>query len=305
MRIGVIGLGAIGGTVAVRLIARGVPLELAGGRHFVQLEKSGAFGGAKVHETLPNDDLYKLILLCTRTSQTTEALTPALPLLAPDGAVVCVQNGLPEERAAQMVGRERVLGAVIGWSASMASPGLYKLTGGGKFIVGGDSRRRHEAVEVLRQAFPARETANLQGARWSKLAINCAMSTIGAVSGLSLGEWAARADARELAIRIVREVVGEGTKRGIRFEAISGLRPDWLARAPSLIAHGAIRLAALRRPAQRTGMIELLRSGRSAGVEDLNALVPGPLNARFVQMVHEIERGAREISPENLGELSK
>jgi hypothetical protein len=51
-------------------------------------------------------------------------------------------------------------------------------------------------------------------------------------------------------------------------------------------------------------MIELLQSGRSAGVEDLNALVPGPINAGLVRMIHEIERGERRISPDNLAELA-
>jgi hypothetical protein len=90
----------------------------------------------------------------------------------------------------------------------------------------------------------------------------------------------------------------------VRFEAVSGLRPDWLVKAPRWVADAAVELSALRRPEQRTGMIELLQSGRHAGVEDLNALVPGPLNQRLVRMVHEIERGERRMGPENLAELS-
>ena len=48
----------------------------------------------------------------------------------------------------------------------------------------------------------------------------------------------------------------------------------------------------------------LLRQGRPAGVEDLNALVDGPLNRKLVDQVHEIERGERPISPQNLDELA-
>src|SRR5262249_45170541 len=128
MRIGVIGLGAIGGVVAGRLGVR----EAAGR-----------------NQRLP-EGTYDLILLCTRTVDLEAALAPAAPLLAPDGAVVCLQNGLPEERAARIVGRERVLGAVIGWSASRGG----EITGAGKFTLGGWSPRLREAAEVLRRVFP-------------------------------------------------------------------------------------------------------------------------------------------------------
>lgn len=312
MRIGVIGLGAIGGVVAARLAQRWDwthdRLWLAAGRRAEILrERRLTIAGEptvrpRIFETLPSAS-YDFVLLCTRTSDTEAALAPALPFLAADGAVVCLQNGLPEARAMKLAGRERVLGAVIGWSATMRAPGEYAMTGSGKFILGGPGKHRREAAQILRCVVPVRETDNLEGARFSKLAINCAMSTLGAVSGLSLGEWTARKEARELALRIVREVVEEGVSRGVRFEAVSGLRPDWLVRAPHWVADAAIELSALRRPEQRTGMIELLRSGRHAGIEDLNGLIPRPLNQRLVEMVQQIERGERAIGPDNLVEL--
>jgi len=313
MRIGVIGLGAIGGLVAARLSERWDwthdRLWLAAGRRAEILRERGlSIDGSsplrpRIFETLPSGS-YDFILLCTRTSDTESALAPALPFLAADGAVVCLQNGLPEARAMRLAGKERVLGAVIGWSATVRAPGEYAVTGGGKFILGGPGKRRREAARILGCVFPVRETDNLEGARFSKLAINCAMSTLGAVSGLSLGEWTSRKDARELALRIVREVVEEGALRGVRFEAVSGLRPDWLVRAPRWVADAAIELSALRRPEQRTGMIELLERGRHAGIEDLNGLIPRPLNQRLVAMVRQIERGERRIGPHNLEELS-
>ena len=313
MRIGVIGLGAIGGVVAARIAFDGSAVSLAAGRHAARLSERGIRlnGGpwmrTKVFETLPPDS-YNLILLCTRTVDTGAALTPALPFLAADGIVVCVQNGLPEEKVARLIGEQRTMGAVVGWSASMNEPGDYVITGGGKFTLGGlssgDLYKLREVEQILRNVCPVKVTRNLAGARWSKLAINCAMSTIGAVSGLSLGQWTARADARRLALRVVREVVDEASRRGVRMEAISGVRPDWLVRAPRIAGEGAIRLLALARPRQRSGMIVRLQEGRSAGVEDLNALVDGPLNRRFVQMVREIESGARRMTPANLEELS-
>ncbi|MGZ6124597.1 MAG: ketopantoate reductase family protein [Myxococcales bacterium] len=301
MRIGVIGLGAIGGVTAQRLLDAGLDVSLAAGRHAEVIARK--FPKARVGATLPQDE-YGLILLSVRSTEIERALTPAAPLLKSDGAVVCLQNGFPEERVARIVGPQRVLGAVIGWSATMTEPGEYVLTGGGSFILGGDSPRLEHARLVLAHAFPVSVTGNLQGARWSKLAMNCAMSTLGAVSGLSLGELAASREIRSLALRVIREVVEAAEARHVRMEPVAGIRPDLLVKVPALLGHLAIWFAARMRPAQRSGLIARLRQGRPAGVEDLNALIDAPLNRKLVEQVHEIERGVRQISPRNLVELS-
>src|SRR5512140_1102491 len=301
MRIGLIGLGAIGGVTAQRLLAAGCDVSLAAGRHLAVMREK--FPEAQIGETLPPGP-YDVILVCVRTADTERALAPAAPLLKPDGAVVCLQNGLPEERAAKIVGPHRVLGAVIGWSATMTAPGEYLITGNGSFTLGGASPRLEHARLVLSQAFPVSLTSNLAGARWSKLAISCAMSTLGAVSGLSLGELASRGHVRELALRIMGEVVEAAHARHVVLEPVAGVSPDRLVTLPRPLAHAFVWLAARRRPKQKSGMIALLQSGRPAGVEDLNALIDGPLNRKLVDQVHEIELGTRKMTPKNFDELS-
>jgi 2-dehydropantoate 2-reductase len=302
MHVGVIGLGAIGGVTAQRLLGAGLDVSLAAGRHADELAPK--FPQARIGETLPRPEPYGLILLCVRSPEIETAMRPHVPLLKDDGAVVCLQNGFPEERVAKLVGPQRVLGAVIGWSATMTEPGEYVVTGSGKFTLGGDSPRLEHARLVLQHAFPVKITNNLQGARWSKLAFNCAMSTLGAVSGLSLGELAARREVRALALRIIEEVVHVAHAKGVRMEPVSGISPDALVKLPAAVAHATIWIAAQLRPAQKSGMIARLQQHRPSGIEDLNALIEGPLNRALVRMVQEIEHGQRPISPANLAELS-
>src|SRR5207245_6965517 len=163
MRIGVIGLVAIGGVTAQRLLDAGFEVSLGAGRLVEEI--AAKFPRARVGKSLPDGE-YGLILLCVRTADTERALAPAAPLLKPDGAVVCLQNGLPEERAARIVGAQRVLGAVIGWSATMTEPGEYVITGGGKFILGGEAARVEHARLVLAPPFPARVKLHPRGAGW-------------------------------------------------------------------------------------------------------------------------------------------
>ena len=132
MHIGVIGLGAIGGITAQRLLSAGLDVDLAAGRHAKAIALK--FPQACVGETLPDREGYGLILLSVRSTEIERALAPAVPKLKPDGAVVCLQNGFPEERVARLVGSSRVLGAVIGpllMGAGFDATGSYQLALGG------------------------------------------------------------------------------------------------------------------------------------------------------------------------------
>ncbi|MEO6574905.1 MAG: 2-dehydropantoate 2-reductase, partial [Polyangiaceae bacterium] len=74
---------------------------------------------------------FDWIILATQPTQVEDAARGILPFLAADGAVVCLQNGLCEERLAPIVGKDRVVGAVVSWGAAMTEPGLYDRTSSG------------------------------------------------------------------------------------------------------------------------------------------------------------------------------
>jgi 2-dehydropantoate 2-reductase len=142
--------------------------------------------------------------------------------------------------------------------------------------------------------------------------MNCALSTLGAVSGLDFGGLAANRGARELAVVAVREAVQVARSKKVRLERVAGLDPSWVIGGGPL-AHLIIRLAARVRPRQRSGMLVRLLEGRPAGqVDDLNgavvragleAGVATPLNARLVELVHAIERGEERLGPHHLAAL--
>lgn len=343
MNIGIVGLGAIGGPIAARLLrtpAPGETLALAAGseknaaalRHSgLHVEGSaGPFDVAApplVGPSLPAlDRPYDLILLCTRTDALEPAVEAVAPLLASDAALVCVQNGLPEARAAAIVGPERTLGTVIGWSSSADGAGRFRITSEGRFTLGAFSAaaegKLDAARRVLERAAPVKVTRNLPGARWSKLAINCAMSTIGTVAGLSLGEMAAQGSARLLAMRIVGEVVELARAHGVRLERVSGLDPSWIGEVPGggalalalrPMRHALIWAAAQPHRRQRSGMLAHLEAERPAGqIDDLNGAVAraaravgrrAPVNERLTALVHAIERGEERIGPHQIARM--
>jgi hypothetical protein len=87
--------------------------------------------------------------------------------------------------AGDIVGHDRVIGAVVTWGASQEAPGVYAQTSPGGFILGRANGQIDAKVEqvaaLLRPVGEARPTDNIIGARWSKLAIN---ASIGRPSGV-------------------------------------------------------------------------------------------------------------------------
>ena len=69
----------------------------------------------------------------------------------------------------------------------MVEPGVYDRTSAGGFAIGRLDGATDPSLEeigrVLEAVGPVTQTQNLRGARWSKLAINCAISTLGTIGG--------------------------------------------------------------------------------------------------------------------------
>src|SRR5215475_9120442 len=128
-----------------------------------------------------------------------------------DAQVIVLQNGLCEERIAAVVGERRVIGAIVAWGASMPQPGRYERTAAGGFQVGrlsgaldDDLRRVGGLLEAIG---PVTLTQNLRGARWSKLALNCAVSALGTIAGERLGPVVRVRRYRRLALEAMTECV--------------------------------------------------------------------------------------------------
>jgi 2-dehydropantoate 2-reductase len=271
---------------------------------------------------------FDAVILATQPPQVEEAARSALPHLADDGLMVVLQNGLCEERVARIAGAERTLGAVVGWGATMPEPGRYERTAAGGFTLGRldgrDDPRQRAVGAALECIGPVTYTANLAGARWSKLAINCTVSTLGTLGGDRLGVLMRSITVRRLALRIMTEVVRVAAMEAVRLEKVSGtLDLDWMALtdaelrsagSASLVAKHAMLLAVgARFRRMRSSMLSAIERGRPPAVDFLNGEVvdrgvrhgvPTPVNARAREMVHEIARGARRSSMETLRALA-
>ncbi len=328
----VVGAGGIGGVVAAHLTEQGHDVttlttnaaicDAINSHGFrVRGEASpGTVRGTAVREVARGSKPFDFVLLATQPPQVEDAARSAVANLAEDGAMVCFQNGLCEDRIAKIVGETRVIGAIVAWGASMVEPGVYDRTSSGGFSIGRLDRSEDDGLRALGRALecigPIQLTTNLLGARWSKLAINCAISSLGTVGGDRLGVLMRHRFVRRLALEIMTEATNVAKASSIQLEKVSGtLDLDWIslteddkksAGSPTLVAKHALLLAVGARYRRlRSSMLSAIERGRLPSVEFLNGEIVSrglplgistPMNLAIREEVLSIARGHAKSS---------
>ena len=330
----VMGCGGVGGIVAAHLAEGGHDVVAVttnraiadkAAAHGLRIRGEGALRSvrARVVREVPAGS-FDYVLLATQPTDVEAAARAAAPALAEGGRMVCLQNGLCEERVAKIAGFERTLGGVVAWGGAMPEPGLYDRTAKGGFtlgrIDGAEDARLPELARALERIGKTEVTSNLRGKRWSKLAINCAISSLGTLSGVRLGALLRHRFARRLALEIMSEVVSVAKREGVQLEKVSGtLDLDWIAltaderageRSPGLVAkHAMLFGVGLRYRRMRSSMLAAIERKRPPAVDFLNGEVvergrahgvPIGVNARVRDEVWRLAKGETSPSLANL-----
>ena len=336
-RILVVGIGGIGGTVAAHLANLGADVTaLCRNSEICRAVRANGYklvgdGGsqsapAEVVSEIKTGDRYDVIFLATQPPSVEEAARSVAPALSENGRIVVFQNGLCETRVARAVGESRVIGAVVAWGATMVEPGVYDRTSSGGFVIGALSGKPDESVKtiagMLESIGPVECTENLLGARWSKLALNCAISSLGTIGGERLGPLVRVRRYRRLGLEIISEVVRVAKAEGVSLQKVAGtVDLEWLqlpesekrAGSPSLAAkHGMLMAVGLRYRRLRSSMLAAIEQGKPPSVDFLNGEVVSrgktcgisvPINAMIVETVHNIAKGRVRSSRELLDEI--
>ena len=325
------GAGAIGGTLGAYLIRAGHDILFVDivGDHVDAINETGLTITGPVDEFTvqasarrPSTQTrqYQTILLCTKSQHTRTAAESLAPFLADDGIVVSAQNGLNELLLRDIFGMERVIGCFVNFSADYHAPGEILFGGRGAVVLGeldGVISPRLQRLAALFRDFDENTltTNNIWGYLWGKEAYG-AMLFVSALTQQSIAEALADERYRDLYIRAAREILGLADQLGIEAYGFNGFEPsvfladdmgginkslDTLVAFNKLSAktHSGIwRDLAIRKRKTEVIMYEpLLAQAENAGL----AL---PLTRRWIDMIHEIEDGAREQTLSNLDELN-
>ena len=343
MRIAVIGGGGIGGVLCANLIRAGhdvVPvvgrqaIADAIGQHGLRVrELDGQEWSARpqrppVVELDATVGSIDLAIVVTQNPALEGALVALRPHLEIDAPVVVCQNGLPEHRAAELVDAERIIGCVVGWGASMVEPGLYQRTSNGGLQLGRllpDGVDPQPVATLLECASPTSVVDDLLAVRWSKLAINCVTSPLGAIGGDRLGRLLAHRFVRRLALEVFAEVKAVAEAEGVSPRPVGGTFAlsevaitDEERRAtygtPSLAyKHSLLLAVGFKYRRLRSSMLYALEKGRPPEIDFLNGEVlrrgravgvATPVCEALVSTVHAIARREMPSSLQTLRALA-
>src|SRR5919198_5028836 len=335
MRVAVVGAGAIGCFLAARLSEGGHAITLVGRPEQADAINAGGLlltdprrgvQHYRLHAVRSLSERPDLVLLTVKTQDVAQACHDIRPFVM-GVPVVAMQNGVQGDHlAAEVLGREAVVGAVVMCAASYLHPGEVTIQFPGWLIVGepiGKAGARTRAIaRVLGGAVPTYLTQHLARVRWSKLIANL-NNALCAATGLSLAEIIRAPCGPTLAIRLMKEGFLVARAAGVRLDhGLYGLTPLALRQDPNaaliallhatmtavlavlpeqaaervIAAAGRSRLGSL--PVRGSTWQSILR-GRPSEVDYLNGEIvrlgqrlgiPTPFNSHIVDVVHAVER---------------
>ncbi len=254
------------------------------------------------------------------------------PCLKRDATVLSAQNGVQEERLAEIFGAERVVGAVVLFAGALDGPGCVRLeTPGreqpatapaerGRLLIGelhGRTTPRLLALQaLLEHAVAVPISDNIWGELWSKLVMNCMSNPINAVLGGASADARLEPGPRAVSLRVGAEAAALGQKLGYEIPAIAGIAADAL-----VAAGGGQGVEAVARQWAATGqalkgivgsMPRDMRRGHKTEADSFCGYIvrkafevglPVPANESVDRLVRAIEAGELRPGPENLGLL--
>lgn len=332
-KIAVVGAGAIGGVTAAFIKQAGYDLELVC-KHRALADKindsglkiNGLKGAHQVRmhavETIPDLSQPKdLIFLATKANDCVAAAQELIPFLKPDSVVVSLQNGISETALAGALGKERVVGCVVGWGASHYIQGELEVTSDGEFIIGNLDHRPDDRLAFIKQVLdavnPTRISNNIMGELYAKLIINACINSLGVVCGARLGLMLADKRARTLFIMLMREALAVAEAMNIKVEPAAGGKLDYYTfLGDGILAdfkrHITIRMIGFKYRRIKSSSLQSIERGRRTEIDFLNGYicdhgkkhrVPTPVNDAVRKMVLEIEAGSGNMSMSNFDAL--
>ena len=265
-------------------------------------------------------DPFDLVFMVVKAYDTRWAAEMIKPVLAPDGFVVGLQNGMTQEAIAEIIGKHRTIGAVIEIASNMWEPGITTRqndTDESWFALGAlDSAQQHRVeyvANILRHSGTVEVVEDIHSAKWMKLVVNAAELIPSAIIDTALNDAARQPEFLEVMRQAGYEAMEAALADGATVMPIIGM-PPVMSNHPERYVDEIFDevLRTFSREDTLTTSLQDWRKGRRAEVEEVNGLVVdileakgkvAPMNRKVVEMAKEIEAGRRARHPDNAREL--
>lgn len=263
---------------------------------------------------------FDVVFLVVKAYDTKWACELIKPVLAKDGFIVGLQNGMTHEDIANIVGRERAVGAVIEIASNMWVPGETNRQNDvdeSWFALGALDLKQQPYVEeiakMLRNSGRVEVMDDIRSAKWMKLVVNAAELIPSSIVNLPLYDAANAPGMLEVMRLAGYEAMQAALEDGAKIIPIIGM-PPVTTNHPERYVDQIFEevLKTFSKPDTLVTSLQDWRKGRRAEVQEVNGWVvdvlkahgrAAPMNQRVVEVAFEIETGKRDANPLNAKDL--
>lgn len=317
------GAGAIGGTIGAFLRRAGHPVTfvdlvaphvaaIAAGRLAIRGPVAEFTTGGPAFTPEALEGRFHRVILAVKAHHTADAARMLAPHLAEDGFVVSAQNGLNELVLAEILGRERVIGAFVNFGADWHGPGDILYANRGAVVVGELDGARTDRILALHRLLQEFEpdavlAPDIFAYLWGKTGYG-ALLKASALTNETIADFIDAPALRPLHLALINEVMAVAAAEKVRPIGFNGYDPDAFARRdPAGIDASIAAMAAFNRSTAkpRSGVwrdlaVRKRPTDSAAQLAPVRAAARGhgiatPVLDRLVELIGAIERGEREI----------
>jgi 2-dehydropantoate 2-reductase len=200
-----------------------------------------------------------LVLFCVKSTDTEAAGAEMRPYLGPGALVLTLQNGVDNaDRLRTVLPPHQVAAAVVYVATEMAGPGHVRHHGRGELVIEPSATSGEIAQTLTAAAVPTQVSANVRGALWMKLVINCAYNAVSAIAQRPYGDNVRSEGIQDVMRDVVDECVAVAQAQGVQL-------PDDV--------HATVLKLVESMPTQMSSTAQDLARGKRTEIDHLNGLI--------------------------------
>ena len=336
MKLAVVGAGSIGSIIIANIARTGKTVHIVDKvPETIQSIKengfsiSGARGEFTVKENLiPFSNIEDLpkdidaVFLITKIDNALDAVNRLKATLNKNFTLVNFTNGMIEEKIAEILPPENILGCVISFNAIWRDHGKTERTNEGEIVLGKLKGKKREIDEEIHQLIShSAKTSwsdNIIANKFSKLLINITIASTGAFSGLALGKLLKRKPVRIAFLINTTEGIKIAHKMGLKLPKLNNLSFESLVllkKQRKILPISLwfkmliIKIIGLQNKELRSANLGYYERGLPTEIPYMNGYIvelgkkygiQTPLNEFIANLVQKIDNGKSKPSLENL-----
>ena len=297
MRICLFGAGSLGSALGGMLAKNNEVVLIARRKHVLAVRQSGLrlVGDVRlVARVEAADDLQgiappELLVITTKAYDTDEAIRQCRRWVTKETRVLTLQNGLGNLESLRKWLGSRAFGGTTSMGAALIRPGVVRVSGQGKTVIGGDLDPA--GAGMIARAFSScgLQTIvdkNIYGQIWAKAIVNACINPMTAILGVPNG--------RLLESPVIERLMGTVCDECGQIAMSNGIR----------LPQGSMKLrvqAVARDTSENvSSMLQDVRNGKRTEIDQISGAfvrigglrgVPTPLNSTLAAMVDSMSRG--------------